>query len=228
MAKSAKTADKGKDSGRSKAEESDDEQENESTKDRPAADSPEELARVRKRNTVIASVFVALTTASIGFVGWHRPRDPGRVWLEGATSRHNDKIARRLTQCFGGETAAQIRTNIAEVRRGTLSTTMRTCRGSVLTELLATPLAVAGELGTPPGYADSGRRRAWDAYSRLQSALRAYDRAMGAVPEGQNNVPEAARDALASSIDDIAADAESTRNAINDLRNIVESNASWY
>ncbi len=216
-------------SAKNKKSTSDSENETEETaREAPAPDAPEELARVRKRNTIIASVFVAIVSASIGFVSWHRPRDPGRVWLNGATSRHNERVAKRLTQCFGGDTAAQIRANLPEIRRGTLPATMRNCRGATLTELLASPLAVAGELGTPPGYAENGRRRAWDAYSRMQTALRAYERAMAAVPDGQANVPEAARDSLASALDDVAADADSARSVMNDLRNVVEENASWY
>lgn len=226
MAKSAKSKNKSEESNDDRSDEPRDESEAESK--RPAPDSPEELARVRKRNTMLASVLVAMTTASIGFVTWHRPRDPGRVWYKAVAARHNERVATRLTRCFGGESAAQIRTNIAEVRRGSLPTTMRTCRGASLTELIASPLVAAGELGAAPGYAENGRRRAWDSYSRLQTSLRAFERALGAVPEGQSNVPEAARDSLASAIDDVAADAESARNVINDIRTVVEENASWY
>ncbi|MFO0561401.1 MAG: hypothetical protein U0269_25510 [Polyangiales bacterium] len=221
MAKSAKSKKKSED-------ENDERDESEAEESRPAPDSPEELARVRKRNTILASVLVAMTTASIGFVTWHRPRDPGRQWFKGVEARHHERVGTRLTRCFGGETAAQIRTNLAEVRRGTLPTALRSCRGATLTELVASPLAAAGELGTSPGYAENNRRRAWDAYSRLQTSLRAYERALNAVAEGQSAVPEAARDSLASAIDDVAADADSARNVINDMRIVVEENASWY
>jgi len=221
MAKSAKSKKKSEDKN-------DERDESEAEGSRPAPDSPEELARVRKRNTMLASVLVAMTTASIGFVTWHRPRDPGRQWFKGVEARHQAHISTRLTRCFGGETAAQIRVNLAEVRRGTLPPALRTCRGAALTELIASPLAAAGELGTPPGYAENHRRRAWDAYSRLQTSLRAYERALNAVAEGQAAVPESARDSLASAIDDVAADADSARNVINDTRIVVEENASWY
>ncbi len=223
MAKSAKKSNKPQ-----AAETDNDESDEREERAAPAPDSPEELARVRTRNTIITSIFVAITAASIGFVLWHRPRDPGRVWLNGVVTRHNDRVAKRLTQCFGGETATQIRANLPEIRRGTLPASMRNCRGSTLTELLATPLAVAGDLGTAPGYADNGRRRAWDAYTRLQTALRSYERALNGVPEGQANVPEPARDSLASALDDVAADADSARSVMTDLRNVVEENASWY
>lgn len=222
MAKSAK---------KKQAERRDDDderEESESSSGPLAPDSPEELARVRKRNTVIASVFVAIASASIGFVAWHRPRDPGRVWFKSVEERHEQRIATKLTACFGGPSAAQIRANIPEIRRGTLPNSIKNCRGASLTEMLALPVAVASDLGTPPGYAENGKRRAWDAYSRLQVSLRAYERAMAAVPEGGAAVPENARDALASALDDVASDAEATKNAVTDLRNVVEDNASWY
>lgn len=221
MAKSAK---------KKKAEALDDDEREESpaSSDRPAPDSPEELARVRTRNTVIASIFVALTSGTIGYVAWHRPKDPGRVWFKGVEERHEQRIAAKLTSCFGGPSAAQIRANIPEIRRGSLPNSIKNCRGTSLTELLALPVAVAADLGTPPGYAENGKRRAWDAYSRLQVSLRAYERAMAAVPNTGSSVPESARDALASALDDVASDAESTKNAVIDLRNVVEDNASWY
>jgi|LNFM01.1.fsa_nt_gb hypothetical protein len=216
-------------SAKNKTDERDEDErdEDEGSKGRPAPDSPEELARVRKRNTAIASVFVAITSASIGFVAWHRPRDPGRVWFKSVETRHEQRITAKLTTCFGGASAAQIRTNVAGIRRGTLPDSIKNCRGASLTELMALPLAVAADLGVPPGYAENGKRRAWDAYGRLQVSLRAYERALNAVPEGAA-VPESARDALASAIDDVASDAESAKNAIIDLRNVVEDNASWY
>lgn len=221
MAKSAKPKKKTRDEREERST-------SEVEKTRPAPDAPEEIARVRKRNTILTSVLAAMTAATVGFVLWHRPRDPGRQWLKGVETRHRERVSARLIRCFGGDTATQIRTHLTEVRRGTLPTALQSCRGAVLTELVASPLVAAGELGTAPGYAENARRRAWDAYSRLQASLRAYERALNAVAEGQSFIPEAARDALASAIDDVAADADSVRNAIHDIRIVVEENASWY
>jgi hypothetical protein len=221
MAKRAKTK-----RGSEEASDRDDERAEES--ERPSPDAPEELARVRTRNTIVISIFVALCSASIGYVGWHRPRDPGRLWVKGVEERHAQRVRSKLSLCFGGESAAAIRSNIAEVRRGTLPAPLKNCRGVVLTELVAIPLAVASELGTCPGYAENGKRRAWDAYSRLQVSLRAYERAIAAVPDGSATVPEAARDTLASALDDVASDADAAHNVVTELRNVVEENASWY
>jgi hypothetical protein len=212
-----------------KAADADAQRDEESTEQaRPAPDSAEELARVRKRNTIITSAFVAVTFAAIGFVSWHRPRDPGRVWFKGIEQRHRERLAPKLTRCFGGDNAAAIRVNLAEVRRGSLPAVLRGCRGGALSEVMALPLAVAGDMGAAPGYAETARLRVWESYSRLAMALRAYERATNAMPETGTSVPEANRDALASAIDDVATDADAARNAVNDLRNVVEENASWY
>jgi hypothetical protein len=193
----------------------------------PAPDESADLRRARRRNTIVASVFVGLSFAAIGFVTWHRPRDPGRVWVAAIEQRQRDRIDTKVTRCFGGVTAASIRAHLPEVRRGTLPTVLRGCRGGSLSEVMALPLAVAGEMSAAPGYAEQGRLRVWEAYGRLAMALRAYERAILAVPDGAA-VPEPARDALASALDDVATDADAVRGALVDLRNVVEENASWY
>ncbi len=192
------------------------------------AGSPEDLERVKRRNVVATSVIVALAFSVIGFIGWHRPRDPGRVWYKRVQSGFSQQIEGTFQRCFGASDGAAIRRSLPELRRGVLPTTLRGCRGSALTEVIAAPLAFGSNIGAPPGYAENQKLRVIDAVERLRASGTAYERAVDDLPASAAAVPEASRDPIANGLDQVATDVDGLRNAVRDLGVVVEDNASWY
>ncbi|MDP3279412.1 MAG: hypothetical protein Q8Q09_29750 [Deltaproteobacteria bacterium] len=189
---------------------------------------PESIKDVGRRNVIVAATLAAISFGAIGFVLWHRPKDPGRVWLARVESVHRARLDPMLVRCFGGTSAGVVRAKLPEIRGGTVPPPMRTCRGTSLSEVIAQSSALESELSAPPAYAENARNRLRDSYERLNVSLRTWERStIGATVENPA-IPEGSRDRVASALDELATEIDAVQNALRDLHGVVEENASWY
>jgi hypothetical protein len=197
--------------------------------DESTGEASADLERLKRRNVAMTATFVAIAFSILGFVGWHRPRDVGRQWYKRAQDTYNQRVQTAFQRCFGATDGTALRAGLPLIRRGTFPPQLRACRGASLTEATAMPLAFASGLGPAPGYAENQKLRVIDAVERFRTSITSYERAVDALGAGDGTtVPDAARDGLASALDQLATDMDGIRNAMRDLGVVVEDNASWY
>ncbi len=180
------------------------------------------------RGGIVAIIVVlSVLLAVVGFVIWHRRKDPARQWARRIEALHAQKIEARLTRCFGGSNGEAIRAVMNEVRRGTWAVPYRSCVGSRYTELIAAPMDFLSDISGQPTGADDAQTRERGRLERLRGSLQALERAASGL-ERMQPVPEDARDRVATALEDVAIEVNNERQSMEDLANVAEGAASWW
>jgi len=191
----------------------------------PAASSPPPAPRSVAHALRIAVAIVALG-AAVG-LGWHRTRDPARIWARTLERIHSDRFEQRFVRCFGGADAESLRRVEADIRAGRWRAPFQACTGPTLTETVIAPLDVITGLADPPGGIDAARARERISLDRLRGTLTQLERVTYGL-DRSHPVPEATRDALATALEDVAVEVQNERRTLTDLVDAAESAARWW
>lgn len=196
--------------------------------DRESVDSGNTRTPGQSRKVTLA-VLAALLIVGSGYVAWHRRKDPARRWALQVEISHEQRIQSRLRRCFGGSDAAAIRRLLPEVRRGIVPAPLRACRGTLMSELVVTPMEFSASLAEPPESAESAKVRERDKLERLRGSLAQLQRVIEDLPsDGRTPISDDQRDRLASALEDVAVDVDSERRGLQDLVRAAESGASLW
>jgi hypothetical protein len=197
-----------------------------SAADSTASSSAGDGASGGKSGVAAMIVVLGLVLAAGAFVTWHRRKDPARQWARGIEQAHAQKIERRFASCLGGSDADAVRRLVRDVRQGQWGP-LQACAGSRYSELIASPLDFLTDIRNPPGGAEDAQARERGRLERLRGAITAVERATGDLDRHQP-IPEASRDRLATSLEDLAIELQAEHQSMEDLANVVESSASWW
>jgi hypothetical protein len=179
-----------------------------------------------KTGVALMIVVLGLVLAAGAFVTWHRRNDPARQWARTVEQAHAQKIERRFASCLGGADADAIRRIVRDVRQGQWGR-LGTCVGPRFTELIAAPLDFLTDIRNPPGGAEDAQARERGRLERLRGAVLAVERAAVDLDRHQP-IPEASRDRLATTLEDLAIELQAERQSMENLTTLVEGTASWW
>jgi hypothetical protein len=187
-----------------------------------------EAAAGGRAGVALMIVVLGLVLAAGAFVTSHRRKDPARIWARNVEAAHAQKIERRFAHCFGGRGDADaIRLVVADARQGRWSASFHTCAGPRFGEVIAAPLDFLVDVVSPPGPAESAQARERGRLERLRGALQTVERATSDLDRSQP-VPDAARDRVATALEDLAIETQNEYQSMEDLANAAESSASWW
>jgi hypothetical protein len=186
--------------------------------------SPAAPPSKRARGILLGVMLVLILGA--GLVTHRRRTDPARVWAQQFDQHRAQKLEQPLTACFGGTDGAAIRRLIPPIRDGRWPAPFATCRGSVLTEVLTAPMALAADLRGAPEAAERAKNRERGHLDRIRTSLQRLQ-TLSDFERGEI-VPEIARDRIANALEDLAVEVDAERTAYQALVESANEAASWY